>query len=345
MGNKSEQQIRQEVLNEINLTIVNVNKQLNSLVNTTMTDIVTNISQSASAEININTSGGNDLDLSNTSIKGSNFSQKSKSKIENNAIIKIMTDNSALTDMISKINNDLSQKVTTNNNLQNSLGTLQKLSSNTTNAGGPEGMVKTVLDTINKLLSFGNSDSSNIEMQVRNQIRFDVVNDTTTRNMLNKNMTNAIETTMKQMAKGACNFNTENINRVLIEDATVNKFNLKQDVSLTAFNNCLIDLNLSNKIINQIVNNDINKNVVFSDAATKQKTDIESENINTKSVENKSAIMETIMNIFNKILNPTTMMIIVGALIAVIVLYLFFTSKGSSDINDDNFRLDTTSEK
>ena len=167
MGGKSESQIKQQITNEISIEITNITKNLNTITNTSTSELTQEIKNKAEAEVIINTSGANIVNMGRVKISGKDskvdIDQNMKIAAVSNALIKILSDSSQLQNNANTMSDKIKNKIDNDANLKQDVDFLAKVGKSSSDNGGPEGMVNALADTVKTLLSSvtGSSSSSN----------------------------------------------------------------------------------------------------------------------------------------------------------------------------------------
>lgn len=342
MGGKSESEVKTIIQNELSIEIESKTKNINNISRTVMNEVSQNIKQSAEASVSSSTTGSNIMTGNSLVVTGGasvDINQDAKVKSVNQAIIKIISDASSLQKLGNDIADSIANKVSTDQQAKQDMEALSKIGEFSKKSGGPEGMVDTIAGMVKDMMKniTGSNDSQTTEIKntIKSKLSTEVVNE----NLINNTIKTATKTTMEQMAKAKCDFNTTGQNIIDYKDIIATgdgtKLKLNQSVSIEAFNKCLVDLNLGSKIASDLTNGF--KTTTTTDTTNTQKNDQDQKTNNDIS---KTDIKESaIMNSFDKIVNTVgglanSWMLIVGGITLVIVLiigYLFYSGRVSTE--------------
>ena len=328
MGNQSSTSVRQEIVNEINQQIKNTNTTINNITNNTLNKAVNNISTDAAASVNITTSAGNNFMIKGGTLSNATVDQKATALAESNAIVSILTDNSSMAGFTNQILADLNNAVKNDNDVSTQLETIQKLGDATTNAGGPEGMLQSIGDFITKTFSIGNTSRKDVIASVKNKFKLNIVNDTTVVNSITNIVSKTVTNNMNQLLQSQCKMNTSAINNIRAKNVSIEDTTIIQEVSVSALNKCLIDLNLGNKITNTLLTGSETTNLVFTDNKNTVKDTSKTVQENTSKVQNESAIMKTFDTLVDGIFQPGTFaLIVVAGILLAGVAFIAYSNK------------------
>ena len=335
------------IKNEMQLEIDNETQNITKMINDTTTSIATKMVQETAATITIDTTAANKISTGSlVAMDGGevNLDQSAKVKAQNEAIIKIITSADSMSklgnELIAQINNKTDQSAAA----KQSMDTLAKIKDSASNAGGPEGMVKEIATMAKDMMKSVAGGSSSSRTEITNTIKTKLKNKVINDNEVTSKVKSSIENSIKQATEAKCNMNTSGTNQLTADAIAAigkgSKINVKQNVSVEAFNKCLIDLNIGGKIANELTggikfaSTSETTQKAEADQGLKAKADLEKENIQ------KSAIMDSVDNAVNKGFGLASAYIyIVGAVILAVViicgLILYKMFSGGVKINED----------
>jgi hypothetical protein len=262
MGGKNESQIKKQITNEISMEITNITKNLNTIVNTSTYELTQEIQNNAEAEVSINTGGTNLIDVDEINIGSNskiNINQDVKIAAVAKAIIKILSDTSQLQNNINNMADKIKNKIDSDANVKQDVDFLAKVGKNSTENGGPEGMINSLTDTVKSLMSSvtGGSSSSKDETEIRtiikNKLHNEVINQTDTTNKISTSIKNKME----QLGKAICKIDTVGGNSIISRKLTSQAgsiANINQNIDISSFSTCIIDLELGSKIASDLTN-------------------------------------------------------------------------------------------
>jgi len=344
-GSSSKQTIREKISTELSLKIKNHTENINSIMNETLNNIEISTSQNSDANVDIGTRGSNELILRGAKIGGSVDNKQIMSiDAQSNAVIRIVSDQSALNDFANKVNSEILSKVDKDNNMNQALEAINKISETTKKNGGPEGIIDSLAsmaqETITSVLSIGGSrKESDVEKEVRTKLEQEFENTVINRTEIKKKISNTIKQTLNQLTKANCKINTSGSNLVDATGAQIGG-DLKnvQAMNVKSFQQCMIDLNMGNKIVNSLMEGiEFKSSNTSSDKVTSsQQANVE--NTIDKTTIQESSIMKTIDNLINMVGSffSFPVNIIGGIVVACVLLIIIFMFMGSSGQNGGN---------
>lgn len=350
MGNKSEKEIRTMISNEINVQIKNYTENINNIFNQTTTKISTDMVNEAVAKIDIKTITSNLLKAKDITAVGSSISIEQQAQVQatNQAIISIVADQSKMNELANKIATDVANKSQNDQQLKASLDAVNKIGENTKNAGGPEQMVDKVMtalsDSIKALTGIGGSDSTKAITDIKNKINTQITNETINKQDVKNIVENVVTSNFKQAAEAKCDLNTDTNQTIDIGNLTAlalqgksADINIKQSVSATAFNTCLIKMEMGQKVTDKLMNGYEFKSASDTTNTTKVDSGLKAESEITKKTEQESAIMKSVDNLVDKATGLMgSWVYIVGGVILVAVIGVIFLF-GSGAISPSDF--------
>lgn len=337
MGSNDTTVVKQNIRNEMTLEIQQTTKNLTKVVNESITNISTKLVNETAASITIATSAVQSQDIGDIIISGegnvASIEQQAKIEAQNKAIVQIISDASAMADMGNKISQDVLNKTQNDASFQQSAKAVSALAEKKSDAGGIEGVVNSITGMVTGLMGSitGSNTSSyketNIVNQVKTKLIQETINQTDISNIIKQNISNEI----KNVTAASCNISTATTQvqklRSLIIDGKNNKYGQKQDVSIKALNDCLINLQIGGKVMNSLSNGLANQVVseTKNAASGEQKQDTQSEIANSD--KKTSAIGESIDNAVTTIGSTigsvaSTFMFMIGGIILVIIIII-----------------------
>jgi hypothetical protein len=342
------------ISNEISTQITNITKNISDVFNQTTTKISTEMVNEAAAKINISTIGSNRIKTKNIIAMGGKVDLQQDVKVQatNQAIIQILGDQSQMNEMANKVASDMTNKAQNDATLKQSLDALSKIGENTKNAGGPEQMVDKVLSTvgdmIKNLTQIGGSSSEKQITEIKNKISTVITNVIENKTNIKNLIENVVSSSFKQAADAKCEMKTDGENVFEADDIMAmakGEVNLKQSVSIDAFNTCFIKMEMGQKIASKLMNGNEFKSENDTSNTTKSDSGLEAKSEITKTTEQESAIMKSVDNAVNKITGiignfmAAPMYAIIGCAaccMCIIVLPMLMPS-GRSGGNDDMY--------
>ena len=168
MGGKNTSEIKTIIKKELNNEVINKTKTISDVVNAAINNVSQSIKQDietkvqeAESNVQITTLIGNELNMKGVKISDSNvnISQDARAKIENIAIINIITNNLELQKMGNNISDNIKTNIESNQNVKQDLESLSKIGQFSKKSGGQEGMVDTLTIKVNDIINKTNGSS------------------------------------------------------------------------------------------------------------------------------------------------------------------------------------------
>ena len=272
--NESRTSIRNKIQTEISNTVQNITENISNIVNKTTNETLIGMIQEMKADVKIS---NNKLKSNKiTAIGASNDVDaiiNQDIEVENLAIIKIISDASAMAKLADKISSDVTNRLSNDSAGKASISQLAAIADVQKQMGGPEQMVDSIMKTVDGMIGGGSN-----EEDIKNKIKTDILNKTTNRNDIQNIIKNKIQNSIQQAAQAQCNIEL-NSNNTLDVDSIVaaaiagqrNNIKVKQTVSLKAFIKCFTDLKMGEGIVNDIgidrsfTDKNLNKNTQGND--------------------------------------------------------------------------------
>jgi hypothetical protein len=349
MGNKSEKEIRTMISNEINVQIQNHTENINNIFNQTTTKIATDMVNEAAAKIDIKTITSNLLKAKDITAVGSSITIEQQAQVQatNQAIISIVADQSKMNELANKIATDVANKSQNDQQLKASLDAVNKIGENTKNAGGPEQMVDKVMtaltDSIAALTGIGGSDSTKAITDIKNKINTQITNVTVNKQDVKNIVENVVTSSFKQAAEAKCDLNTDtnqtidvgNITALALQGKSAD-VNIKQSVSVTAFNTCLIKMEMGQKVTDKLMNGYEFKSASDTTNTSKVDSGLKAESEITKKTEQESAIMKSFDNLIDKAtgLAGSWIYIVGGVILIAVIGVIYLVGSGAVSPSD-----------
>lgn len=340
-GGKDKSEIKTIIKNELDVEITTETNNLNKIVNESITNITTNMVQTAAAKITQTTAASNTISTGSLVATGGgkvNLAQQAKVQAENKAIIQIVMSADSMAKLGNDIINDITNKVKNDQAAKQSMESLAKIGELTKDAGGVEAMVDKIAGMAQNMMksATGGSKEESSTTEITNSIKTKLKNTTTNSSDIKNAITTNITNDMKMAAEAQCNMDTKASNVLnateIRAEGVGSEIIVKQNANVKSFNDCFIKLEMGAKIANELTNG--YKVKTESDTTTKQTTDqalksdakIEKETIKEsavgKSLDNlvdKGAdVVKTGLNIAN------TWVYMIGAIILVVIIGIIY---------------------
>jgi hypothetical protein len=349
MGNKSEKEVRTMISNEINVQVRNYTENISNVFNQTTTKISTEMVNEAAAKIDIKTITSNLLRAKDITAVGSSISIEQQAQVQatNQAIISIVADQSKMNELANKIATDVANKSQNDQQLKASLDAVNKIGENTKNAGGPEQMIDKVMstlgDAIKNLTGIGGSDSTKAITDIKNKINTVITNETINRQDVKNIVENVVSSNFKQAAEAKCDLNTDtnqtidvgNLTALALQGKSAD-INIRQLVSATAFNTCLIKMEMGQKVTDKLMNGYEFKSANDTTNTTKVDSGLKAQTELTKKTEQESAIMNSVDNLVDKAtgLLGSWVYVLGGVVLIAILGVVFLVGSGAVSPSD-----------
>jgi len=310
MGGQDRTQTVTIVRNELELEIKQINNNMTKITNETTTQLSSELVNETAASIEISNSAVQTQDVGDIVIRGKknkvDIKQQARIEAQNKAIITIISKADSLMQLGNKIADEVINKVNQNAQVQQAAKTMNAIADKSKDAGGIEGMVSTVVGMVEKMtknLTGGSSSDSNYT-NIKNQIKTQLTQETNNTTNVDNIIRTSVQNKIKNVTSGSCKMNTATTQIQSIKSLAIlgeeNDFDQTQEVSLKAFNDCLLNLQIGSEIVNNLTNGNASK--ITSDtknvAETEQKQDAKTD-VSKEKIKN-SAIAETIDNAVNK---------------------------------------------
>jgi hypothetical protein len=324
-----------DITNQVETAITNSNKVINDVVNDTINNVSTELTNNVSSTISIDTGSYNNFTVDTLDVEAStaNIQQTAQTDAQSIAAQQIASNQQSIDDLTNSIISSLQNKVTNNNDLNLAMQTLSQLNNISKNAGGPEHIVDSIMDALQKTLSGG--DSTDDETTFKNLIGVTDIN----QNDFESSMKNIISTSVSGKITsntfGNMNLDSSSSNKITVRNLTVKDkdgieghFNLSQDASLDSFEQAIISLQLGSGISNKILTDTSISALTDALNATKEEAKNDSNTIVVNKNIQGSAIMDFLNNLnplnLLKSLGTYAVIVIVIIIILVAIFFIFF---------------------
>ena len=350
MGNQDSSKTKVEVSNKINTEIQNITTNINKVLNETCTTTVSNIVNENVSQIKQSTAGGQTISLGNIVMSGTadiDISQKADIEATTKAIIEIVQSMEQMSAMANQMAQDMANKLQNDNSMKAAMEAAAKIKESQKDAGGPEGMVNKIMDTIGNMTKMGSSSSSEIEQSIRNEINNKIINNTRNENEIRNLVKNHVENNIKKVNAQSCDIQVSGQQALTTGDITASggKLKITQTISIKAFNDCIMKALDNTKLTSDITGLQTTKTSSDTANTSKQESGMKSDTELTKEKENKSAIMESVDNLVTtagevgkSAIAGGTMIMIVGLIAAAIALVFFMKSPEAMAMAKDGMK-------
>jgi hypothetical protein len=351
MGNQDSSKTRNEISNKINTEIQNITANINKVLNDTCTTTVSNIVNENASKIKQSTAASNKMDLGEIELSGDadiDITQKADVEATSKAIITIISSMEQMSAMANQMAQDMANKLQNDNSMKASMDAAAKLKESQQDAGGPEGMVNKIMDTIGNLTRMGSSNSTEIESQIRNEINNKIINQTRNENEIKNIVKNHVENNIKKVNQQSCDIQVSGDNQLTFRKLKASgnsKLKITQSVLITAFNDCIVSAMDNTKLTSDITGLQSTKTTADTANISKQDTGMKSDTEISKEKENKSAIMESVDNLVTtageigkSAIAGGSIIMIVGLIAAAVALVFFMKSPEAMAMAKDSLK-------
>lgn len=288
------------VENELASMLKNETENIQSYLNDITKKVTSDMVSTAKSDIQISQSVGNTANIGgNIKVSGPgstlSFIQDATLTLEARAVIKIVSDQSKMNDLVQNIASELNRNTETNNKLKQAADNVAKIKDSTVDGGGPEGMVRSATD----ILKAGSNEIT--ETELRNSVRNTVINRNVDSNEVKNILTTEVSNAVRQAGESRCGLNISANNTINsfanFEVTEGGKFDVNQKITLNSFQQCMVDLNLGQKVVDKLIEGAQLKSTSTTtttnetDQSQKTSADI------SKEKEMKSGIMDFLSNV------------------------------------------------
>lgn len=345
MGGGSSKITEVEIRNEINLEIKNSNENITRIFNKAVNKSVTDVTAEVASEVLQQTSGVQDLRLGDLRIgkKGKlRIDQKTDVKAINAAVMKIVSDTSAMNKLASKLQEEISNKIKNDNELQASLQAANQISQIEKDAGGVESLVRSAMDAVKSLGSAltGAESKEEAKTKIVNQMGLKIENRNYNENDIKKIVENSVSNFIKNISNNRCKMSTSGTNLISIGNIEMDEegeVSIEQSNAVEALNKCVIDTMNVAGIVTDISNVGL----------TESKTDTSNSNKASGSMDTKNTVVQEktyesklnfdfISDIF-KYMKDIVLYIVIGIILILVVYFAIKMMKGSDSNEGGDF--------
>ena len=348
MGGKNKSEIKTQITNELSTEINNKTTNINRVTNSSTTELVQSIKNTAEASVETRTGGINATDIGEITIAAgatADINQSLKLAAVTETLVKILTDSSQLQNNINDLTDKIKNEIKNDQALKQDVEFLAKIGKYSSNNGGPEAMAESlagVVETYIKSMT-GTSTSNVSETEVRNLIKTTINNEVINENELNNNISTSISNSMSQLGSGSCIVDTTASNTLTSKKLTIGEggtFKFNQTLDISSFTSCIIELQLAANMASELTN----RFVVDTGSDTGNKQDAETKAKMSATEETKDEKTSSIAGAFNNLVDNVgkvagSWIYIIGGIIGLIILVIagavLIPMMGSSKKNDD----------
>jgi hypothetical protein len=264
MGGKTSKETRTIVQNEIQIEIENCTENINKIVNETTKNVTTEILNKNASKIEATAAAENLLTIKgdlNISGKGSSFKAKQEARATalQDAAIKLVSDTTQLAQLGTQLSQDVANKLQNDQQAKASLDTLANISELQKSAGGPEGMVESIMTAIQGLGQSvtGGSSSTKTINEVKNTIKQKFFTKTVNNNEIVNKTNDFVKSSISNVNESSCKINVNASNKLALE-ANVNikdggEFAPEQISEVSQTQKCVITAINATKLTQELV--------------------------------------------------------------------------------------------
>lgn len=342
MGGKESKDIQKiDIQNEISVSIKNETENLIKTTTDTLNSSSTEIVNESATSIEASSAAKNQAKLGSIKADGPgsevNVSQLASVASVTTAIAQVTNNTESMSKFANQIENKLKQQTTNDNSIENTLKAINEAKNSTNTQEGIASMVGKVMDTIGGLMKPGEKMTSEMEQNISNKIKTDIVNRTKNSTDVANITKNITSNVLKNLTSNKCNFQSsaENILETGDMEATRGgKVILKQEALVQAFNKCVMGVDNATKMINELTNS----NITAADMETFNKNKAKAELDAKNKAANEKTTTDAFADMFKYFSDNLMSFALIGgiAIVGIIVLVfvlpkLFSGSGGSSD--------------
>jgi hypothetical protein len=306
-ANNSKQSITEtQITNEIQIMINNETQNINNILNQTITDTTSNVVIENATKLQISTAGNNNVnvdgDIRATDDGVIDINQLIDIDTINKATAQIVNDVSQISDLSAKIATQLQNKTTNDNSVEGSLAAVASLTKTVTNAGGPEGMLKSVMDTVSKMGEFNNKSKDETKTMIMNKMNIQISNKVLNQNDIKNIIQNHSTSNINQQNLQQCKVNVTAANNVVAKNIIAEgrgKVKISQSAVVKALNECILKAANTTELVNKLVAGAQVATSADTANTNKTTTAMDTKTTLVDTVENKSAIMDTIKSLLS----------------------------------------------
>lgn len=294
MGGSKSKLTEVEIRNEINLEIKNKNENVMKVFNQTVSNVVTEFVSKTITNLNINTSGLTQFTAGDLTVSGKDsvfkLDQRVDVKSANTAVAKIVQDNKVQQQLASKLQEDVMNKINNDSDLKGAMEASNMLQQMTKDAGGVEGLVRSVTNTVQGLMDSLTATKTKEEAKTKiiNAMGYNIQNSTSNISDITKKIENNIKNAISNISEQSCNMKTSGSAIISVGNISVTdggNASLNQISSVEALNKCVIDTLNSSGIVTDLQTQAFTfsktdtANTAKADTTMKVKSEIEQVNI------------------------------------------------------------------
>jgi hypothetical protein len=329
MGGGSSKITETDIRNEINLEIKNSNENITRIFNETINKSITDVTSQVTNDIIQQTSGVNDMRLGNiTAGKKAkiNIIQKADVNAVNLAVMKIVTDTSATNKLATQLQEEISNKIKNDNELQASLQAANQISQIEKDGGGVESLVRSAMDAVKSLGNSltGTETKEEAKTKIVNQMGIKVDNRNYNENDIRKKVENSVTNILKNLTANKCKMSTSATNvlsalNVVAEEK--GEIMIEQANSVKALNKCVIDTMNVAQLVLDISNVGLSESKTDTSNSNKASGSMDTKNTITQEKSYESKLnFDFISDIFKNIKN-IVLYIVIGLILILIVYF------------------------
>jgi hypothetical protein len=327
MGGKSKKEIVTTIKNEINLRIKNHTENINNIINETITNVTSKLVNDVSTSMGMSTSAYSGINISGglkVSGKGTVFSIENTVDVNatNQAIASIKNDMSKQSELATKLQNEITNKVQNSTQAQADLKAMNVLKNIDTNEGG-DALIAKGLESLNNMVNSltGKEEEESVRKNIENIINQEIENSTINENTFHDIVQNNITTELINKNLSSCNIDTSstavvNISggvEITAEGAVVP---FKNIASVKALNACMMNISSETKLVDKLSKEAVNKTSSDTENANTAGSTMEATNEDITEKKQGSAILG-LAKIYGDVISKLGGMVIIGIILVV----------------------------
>lgn len=345
MGGGGSKITETDIRNEISLEIKNSNENITRILNETINKSVTNITSQVTNDIIQQTSAVNDMRLGNiTAGKKAkiNISQKADVNAVNSAVMKIVSDSSATNKLATQLQEEISNKIKNDNELQASLQAANQIAQIEKDAGGVESLVRSAMDAVKSLGNSltGTETKEESKTKIVNQMGFKIDNRNYNENDIKKKVENSVTNIINNLSANKCKISNSATNvlsafNVVAEEQ--GEIIIEQASSVKALNKCVIDTMNVAQLVSDISNVGLTESKTDTSNSNKASGSMDTKNTITQEKSYDSKLnFDFISDIF-KYMKDIVLYIVIGLILILVVYFIIKMMNKPSAENNYNY--------
>ncbi len=327
MGGKDKEEIKQNIINEINNTTKNYYSSIATITNTTVNQITDEKINIHKQNMMSNETALNQFTLENTTIQAgailTNDQFASVSQVTR-ALLDISTDNETMTSILTETSNSIINKVSNDNDLKNKYEAISSLLNEKNVDGEVNNIANKVSDTLDNMVNAvtGRDVTKISDTEIKTEITNMIENTNKQQVKFDNFVKNIVNTSFKNDVSSLCSYTTTAENNVLISNVVIRpgaRIDNNMIATVDAFNTCIISSVIKNAAILDIITQ--TRNSSTAEVINNNKID------NDMKVDNSIAQIEKTTSIISALLSSFATLMVIVFIVLLVVFILMFKPK------------------